>query len=369
MPTRWSLRRRPAGPAPDAAHASPQDTGAARPDSRADGHAAGDDPVAAEAARGPAAKGRSPATAACPWCGVLLQPVPVASRRCPRCREPIVVRRDAGRVVLLTEAAVPTFESERRRAARGRGAAIVAGFTGVSAPCPSCGAPLDPVPSRDRLCPRCRRPLVVRHVEGRTVLLTREAVPVFEAQRQRSVNEDAWRRERDDWLHLARDHGLPRDRREKLASEPISAESVRRARDLALSASHRAARAAAREKRWGQVGQLHREEAGALYRAAGSPAPAPDEIAAVHRAGMIAVLRSLGPAVHEAEIVGQGCCRACRADDGRAFEIAAELRTGRLPHAGCPRGLCPCDWWPAPDRPTRPRRRRPARPTPGGTTG
>ena len=35
----------------------------------------------------------------------------------------------------------------------------------------------------------------------------------------------------------------------------------------------------------------------------------------------------------------------CDADDGQVFTIASELRTPRLPHAGCPRGLCRCDWF------------------------
>ncbi len=37
------------------------------------------------------------------------------------------------------------------------------------AACPSCAVILDPPPSRDRRCPRCRQKIVVRHVEGRLV--------------------------------------------------------------------------------------------------------------------------------------------------------------------------------------------------------
>jgi hypothetical protein len=72
---------------------------------------------------------------------------------------------------------------------------------------------------------------------------------------------------------------------------------------------------------------------------------------------MTAVLRSLAPAVKQAELVSAGCCSACREDDGAVFRIAEEVRRGRLPHPGCPKGLCGCDWWPAAVEPRRRRRR------------
>jgi hypothetical protein len=55
--------------------------------------------------------------ASCPYCASALKPPPVASGRCPRCRQRIIVKRIAGRPVYLTEAAVPVFEAERRRTA------------------------------------------------------------------------------------------------------------------------------------------------------------------------------------------------------------------------------------------------------------
>ncbi len=38
--------------------------------------------------------------------------------------------------------------------------------------------------------------------------------------------------------------------------------------------------------------------------------------------------------------------------------IAAELKTPRLPHDGCSKGLCACDWWIAQAAPKKPRRRK-----------
>ncbi len=56
-------------------------------------------------------------TALCPYCALVLEPPPVASRRCGRCRQRIRVKRIEGRPVYLTEAAVLVFEAERRREA------------------------------------------------------------------------------------------------------------------------------------------------------------------------------------------------------------------------------------------------------------
>jgi hypothetical protein len=109
---------------------------------------------------------------------------------------------------------------------------------------------------------------------------------------------------------------------------------------------------------WDIAARIGREEAMALYREAGSPVPVPDEIAEVHANAMTALLRSLKGTGTHAEIVGGSCCAACRQDDGRAFAIADEIRHPRLPHAGCPRGLCACEWWIGVTPPKKRRRRR-----------
>jgi hypothetical protein len=182
-------------------------------------------------------------------------------------------------------------------------------------------------------------------------------VQVYEAERRRAADETSWTEARETWLRLAREHGAPPARCARLAAAPISADVVRRSRELYLVTTERSARVAVRDKRWGDVGQVRREQAAALYRDAGAPLPPPADVVELHRAGMTAVLRSLAPAVKQAELVSAGCCPACREDDGAVFRIAEEIRRGRLPHPGCPKGLCGCDWWPAAVEPRRRRRR------------
>jgi hypothetical protein len=225
--------------------------------------------------------------------------------------------------------------------------------------CPNCGVALDPPPEHTRRCPRCRRQIVVRHAEGRAIYLTEAAVEVFEAERQREIDEQTWTRERHRWLQLARLSGAPAEGRRRVAGAPLTAASVMAARTLYLVAAERAVRAARRGKRWDEVAQIRRRQAAALFMEAGGHPPPADEIVALHREGVAATLRKIAEVSREAELVGASCCRACRADNGRILRIADELRTPRLPHAGCPRGLCTCDWWPVVRSvPTKRRRRR-----------
>jgi hypothetical protein len=234
-----------------------------------------------------------------------------------------------------------------------------------TAACPSCAFLLDPPPSRNRLCPRCRQPIVVRRKDGRLVLLTEAAVAVFEAERQREVDERTWTADRARWLALAKNVKAPVARRTKLAQAPLSAAVVAASRDLYMTTAERAVRNARRDKKWGDIGTIRRAQAAALYQEAGSPVPPPDEVVALHREGMSAVLRSLSAVARNAEVVGAECCKACRADDGTIVRIATELREPRLPHVGCPRGICACDWWVAVVERKPSRRRRPATRAPG----
>jgi hypothetical protein len=88
-----------------------------------------------------------------------------------------------------------------------------------------------------------------------------------------------------------------------------------------------------------------REHARVLFRLAGSPIPPPEEILRPHREAAAAALRGIGGMAREAELLSGRCCDTCQADDGHTFQIAAELRTPRLPHPGCPKGLCRCEWY------------------------
>jgi hypothetical protein len=219
---------------------------------------------------------------------------------------------------------------------------------GATAACPYCATLLDPAPERGRLCPRCRRRIVVRRVDGRRVLLTTEALDVFEAERDRETNERTWTDERRRWLALAKGVSAPVNRVARLVALRPSEAVVVASKDLYLAAAERAVRISRRDKHWDAVARIRREQAAALYRASGSAIPPPDEVVMLHRAWSAAALRSLVGFGAQVELVAAGCCAICERDNGRAFRITAELRAQRLPHAGCPKGLCPCDWWPLP---------------------
>jgi hypothetical protein len=220
---------------------------------------------------------------------------------------------------------------------------------------------LDPPPGSTRLCPRCRRRILVRHSEGRAIYLTEAAVEVFEAERRRVVDEQTWTRQRRNWLQLARLVGAPADRRQKLAAAPLTAAVVASAQALYLTTAERAARTARRDKAWEDVARIRHRQAAALFEDAGSPLPPPEDVLALYREGVTATLRGLANLARDAELVGASCCGACRADNERIFKIADELKVARLPHRDCPRGLCACDWWPAVRKPPA-RKRRPASP-------
>lgn len=188
----------------------------------------------------------------------------------------------------------------------------------------------------------------MRRTEGRQVLLTEAAVAVFESERRREADERTWSADRARWLELAGTVSAPASRVARLSASPLSDASVSAARDLYMSAAERAVRTARHEKRWSDVARIRHEQAAAMHRALGRGAPLSEEVVALHREWSAAKLRSLAGYAAEVELVGAACCQACRRDDGCAFSIAAELRTPRLPHEDCPKGLCGCDWWPLP---------------------
>jgi hypothetical protein len=227
---------------------------------------------------------------------------------------------------------------------------------------------VDPPPVRSRLCPHCRHRIVVRRFEGRPAYLTEAAVVVFEAERRREIDERGWEIARARWLKLAGSVDAAPARVVRVATIPISAAAVEAARALYASAANHAAGLARREHRWADLGRIRRDQAAALYADAGAPLPPPEDLVALYREGRNAVLRSLAAWAPDAELVGAGCCRACRQDDGQAFRIAQELRRPRLPHPECPKGLCACDWWMAIlDQGAGRKRRRGSRPAAGAT--
>jgi hypothetical protein len=228
----------------------------------------------------------------------------------------------------------------------------------ASQTCPYCAVAIDPPPTRNRRCPSCRQPIVVRRIDGRSVLLTTDVVGIFDRERQRSVDELRWTSARAGWLRLAATVNANPVRAAKLGQRKISPGAVEDARALYLAAADDAARTSRVAKRWPNVSRIRRQQATALFNAAGKPVPVPNAIAGVRREAMIAELRALAVHYKGAELISSGCCRICRADDGHVFVIADELRARRLPHAGCSKGLCACDWWLAIPGPKKRRRTR-----------
>ena len=210
--------------------------------------------------------------------------------------------------------------------------------------CPYCAKVLEPAPTTSRRCERCRQRIIVKRVEKTVVYLTEAALPVFEAELRRVRHSVGWARERDRWLRLASTAGAPAGRQSQLAAARLSEDVVAAARTLYVTTVDRAFRAARRDRDWEEASRLRRDKAAVLYRVAGSPTPPPAEVIATFREGVAAELRGVAEISRDAELVSARCCDACRADDGRIVRIAQELRAPRLPHAGCPKGLCRCHW-------------------------
>ncbi len=212
------------------------------------------------------------------------------------------------------------------------------------AACPYCAVLLLPPPATSRRCEQCRQRIIVRRVEGRAVYLTQAALLVFDAERRRIASSGRLARERERWLRLAELAGESGPRATRLARAALSEEVVSAARALYVSVVDRAFRAARRDQDWESASRIRRDQATALYRIARAPLPPPAEIVALYREGVVAELRGIAKVSRDAELVSGACCDGCRADDRRVFRIAHEVREPRLPHAGCPRGLCRCRW-------------------------
>lgn len=214
----------------------------------------------------------------------------------------------------------------------------------AAAYCPYCATRLEPPPTTSKRCDRCRQRIVVKRINGAAVFLTEAAVVVFEAQRERVRNSARWVRDRDRWLGFAAAAGAPAERIRHIAAARLSADVVASARKLYVSTVDRAFRTARNERDWDAGARLRREEAGVLHRIAGAPVPPPADVVGIYREGVAAELKGIAEIARDAELVSARCCDACRGDDKAIARISTELRTPRLPHAGCPKGLCRCRW-------------------------
>lgn len=235
--------------------------------------------------------------------------------------------------------------SSARRSPTVRPTSTTAGSPPPSpASCPYCALLLQPAPASSQRCVRCRQRIIVKHIEGRAVYLTEAALPVFVAERRRIAASGRLTRERDRWLRLAAAAGAPAESQARLVAARLSEGAVEAARTLYLTTVDRAFRAAKRDHDWEAASRIRREKATSLYRVAGSPLPPPADLVAMFQEGVVAELRGIAEISRDAELVGATCCDVCRADDRLISRISIELRVPRLPHGGCPRGLCRCRW-------------------------
>jgi hypothetical protein len=214
----------------------------------------------------------------------------------------------------------------------------------VAASCPYCAALLQPPATSSRGCPRCRQRIVVRHLDGRAVYLTSDAVRVFDAERRWIASSGRWTRDRQRWLKLAAAAGAPGPRVERLAAALPSEDAVEAARTLYMTTVERTSRSAKADHRWEDASRIRHAQALALFRLAGSPVPPPEEIATLQRDAVVAELRSIAAIAQDAELVSAACCGVCLADAARTCRIRQELSAPTLPHQGCHKGLCRCRW-------------------------
>ena len=228
--------------------------------------------------------------------------------------------------------------SPKTAAKRAPSAPVAAAF------CPYCGTLLQPPPKTSRRCSQCRQRIIVKRIDDRLVYLAEAALPVFEAERRRVAGSGKLIRQRDRWLALAGEAGASAQRTARVAAALPSEEAIEAARALYMSTVERAHRMARRDRQWESAALIRRKQAAVLYRLAGSPLPPPDEVVALHREAVMAELRGVGEFSLSAQLLGSNCCDACRQDDRQVFRVAKELRATRLPHQGCPRGLCRCGW-------------------------
>jgi hypothetical protein len=187
------------------------------------------------------------------------------------------------------------------------------------------------------------------------------------------ADERAWTTARRYWLELAVSVQAPPDLCRQVVEMPLTDRAVEAARAVYRTAADHSVHDARKAGQWVRIIRIRQAEAEALYQDAGSPVPPPADIVAMYREAKSAVLLSLATHSPVAELAGSSCCPTCRGEDGGLFKIAAELRKPRLPHEGCPRGLCGCDWFVAmpdvsPKRKRRRKRQSPAGSAPDATT-
>ena len=262
----------------------------------------------------------------------------------PAAAKPAAGKPATGKAATPKAATAKPARPARTKAGRSTAAPVP---VASAASCPYCAVLLEPEPSSSRRCAQCRQRIIVKRVDGRKVFLAEAVIPVFEAERRRIADGSRFAREAHRWLRLAVVAGAPPERAEQralAAQARPSEDAVAASRALYLATVEHAYQDARRARRWDEASRVRRDQAMALYRAAGVSAPPSEAILKLHREAVAAELRGIAEMVREAELAAATCCDACHDDDHRIVRISAELRAPSLPHAACPKGLCACHW-------------------------
>ena len=216
----------------------------------------------------------------------------------------------------------------------------------VLAACPSCAVLLDPRPTASRRCRECRERIVVKRLEGGVLYLTAPAAAALEAAQRKAKETARLSRIRGRWLAQAASVGAPSASIERIVRVAATEDSVQAARALYLAAANRAFLAARREHRMADAATIRRTHALALLREQADPTVVPDDVLGLYRDAMIAELKAQREFGRDAELIAASCCDTCRDDNGLIARISDEVKVGRLPHTGCPKGICACRWAP-----------------------
>ena len=188
---------------------------------------------------------------------------------------------------------------------------------------------------------------MVKRLDGGVLYLTVAAATALEAGQRRIKVTARLARIRDRWLTQASAVGASPAAIERIGRVTATEEGVEAARALYLGAANRAFVAANRERRFAEAASIRRAHVQALLRERGAADPVTDEIIGMYRDAMSAELKSQREFGRDVELVGAACCEACDVDSGLVVRITEEIKATRLPHAGCPKGVCLCRWVPA----------------------
>jgi len=209
--------------------------------------------------------------------------------------------------------------------------------------CPYCGIVLD-APRRSRKCPGCGEKINVRtdRETGEKLYFASDAVARFDAERAAVAARNKVLR-RIEWMGFSEsDYESKADElAEKWGSRPqpsdvywtLANEQVMRLGDPRTSGY--------------EIEQVYRQMAQQLHEEGGSYK---DLLRRAHEARLthewekIENIEGRYASEWRAEVVGNACCEACEALDGRTYAFEQALQEMPLPPEACTRGWCNCSW-------------------------